>query len=612
MTTRRDLLIQTAAAGALCSGRAASAQTSGDAALDRVFDSQTSRLLAASPETATQLGLDRGASASLKHRLDDTSPGAHARAASASEAMWREVTAAPETGLSPAARVHRSVVLYAYRLGAEARPFDFGRNTLFSAMGESAGPYVVNQSGGTYSNLAEFLDTQHKVATRDDAEAFLDRLNASAEAIDGENEQARADAGRGVTPPSYILSNALGQMEEQLRLAPAQSRFVGTLRRKCAEAKLPGAWASRAEKLVAERYMPALARQRDLLQVLSARADDRAGVWRFTDGEAYYAWLLKAGANSSLTAAEVHQLGVEQNREIGSRMDALLKAQGLTQGTVGERMTALGRDPANLFPDTDAGRAQAVAYLQGRIDAMRAQMPKVSALRLAAPVEARRVPEQIQDGAGLGYMNPAPLDGSRPAIYYINLKTTTNWPRFTIPSLTYHETIPGHAWQFAYLSERKAAPTVRQILSGFNAYVEGWALYSEQLADEIGMYDDDPLGRLGYLQAQKFRAVRLVVDTGLHAQRWTRDQAVSFAVAESGRAEPAMRSEVDRYVSTPGQACGYKVGHTEILRLRERSRAALGSRFDLVAFDDAVIRVGPAPLSVLDEEIDRWASSFRA
>ena len=155
-------------------------------------------------------------------------------------------------------------------------------------------------------------------------------------------------------------------------------------------------------------------------------------------------------------------------------------------------------------------------------------------------------------------------------------------------------------------------PTIRQILSGFNAYVEGWALYSEQLADEIGMYDDDPLGRLGYLQAQKFRAVRLVVDTGLHAQRWTRDQAVAYAVAESGRAEPAMRSEVDRYCATPGQACGYKVGHTEILRLRERARTALGPRFDLVGFDDAVVRVGPAPLSVLGTEIDRWTAARRA
>ena len=611
MTTRRDLLIQTAAAAAFCGG-GASAQGAGataGAALQRVFDAQTARLLAAAPETATQLGLDGDASAALKHRLDDTSPDAHARAAAASEAMRRDLDAVPEAGLSPADRVHRAVVLYAYRLGAEAEPFDFGRNTLFSAMGESAGPYVVNQSGGTYSGLPEFLDTQHKVATRDDAQAFLDRLDAAAPAIDGETERARADAGRGVVPPAYVLSNALGQMDGQLRLPPAQSRFVSTLRRKCAEAGLSGDWTSHAEKLVAERYLPALTRQRDTLRNLSERADDRAGVWRFRDGEAYYAWLLKAGANSSMTAAEAHQLGLEQNREIGSRMDALLKAQGLTQGTVGERMTALGKDPANLFPDTDAGRTQAVAYLQGRIDAMRAQMSRVSALGLKAPVQARRVPEQIQDGAGLGYMNPAPLDGSRPAIYYINLKTTTNWPRFTIPSLTYHETIPGHAWQFAYLTERKAVPTIRQILSGFNAYVEGWALYSEQLADEIGMYADDPLGRLGYLQAQKFRALRLVVDTGLHAQRWTRDQAVAFAVTESGRAEAAMRSEVDRYISTPGQACGYKVGHTEILKLRERSRAALGSHFDLVAFNDAVIRVGPAPLNVLEGELARWAMS---
>jgi uncharacterized protein (DUF885 family) len=202
-------------------------------------------------------------------------------------------------------------------------------------------------------------------------------------------------------------------------------------------------------------------------------------------------------------------------------------------------------------------------------------------------------------------MNSGSLDGSRPSTYYINLHDTANWPRFTLPSLTYHETIPGHVWQGAFITERHTLPLINTML-GFNAYVEGWALYAEQLADEVGLYADDPLGQLGYLQGQQFRACRLVVDTGLHAKRWTREQAVDWMVAATGRTKGAMTSEVDRYCSNPGQACGYKVGHTEILRLREKAKAAMGPRFDVRDFNDAVVTAGVVPLTVLSTVIDGY------
>jgi uncharacterized protein (DUF885 family) len=221
----------------------------------------------------------------------------------------------------------------------------------------------------------------------------------------------------------------------------------------------------------------------------------------------------------------------------------------------------------------------------------------------------KRVPVEIQDGAGQGYMNPGAIDGSRPSIYYINLKTTSNWPKFSLPTLTFHEGIPGHAWQGAYLTETGKLPLIRVLISGFNAYVEGYALYAEQLGDEIGMYDDDWAGRLGYLQAQKFRAVRLVVDTGLHAKRWSREQAVQWAMDNTGRTRNAMTSEIDRYCGTPGQACGYKVGHTEINRLRDHARQALGARYDLRAFDDLIVETGAVPLTVLSGVVDSWIAS---
>jgi uncharacterized protein (DUF885 family) len=312
-----------------------------------------------------------------------------------------------------------------------------------------------------------------------------------------------------------------------------------------------------------------------------------------------------------MPAHEIHALGLAQNAEITARMDALLKKQGMTKGSVGERMTALGRDPRFLYPDNDAGRAQIIDYLSDRIAAVRKRLPELFNLRLKAPVVIKRVPPDIQDGAALGYMNPGAVDGSRPSTYYINLKTTTNWPRFSLPTLTYHETVPGHAWQGAYVTETGKLPLIRIILSGFNAYVEGWALYAEQLADELGLYAEDPVGALGYLQALQFRACRLVADTGLHAMRWTRQQTIDWLVDHGGRPRASMQSEVDRYCGWPGQACGYKVGHTEITQLRDKAKATLGARFDLRDFNDTVVEAGAVPLTVLASIVDDRIAATR-
>ena len=268
-------------------------------------------------------------------------------------------------------------------------------------------------------------------------------------------------------------------------------------------------------------------------------------------------------------------------------------------------MQALVNDPKRSYPDNDKGREQLIAYCNARVDAIRALMPKISHLDLKAPLIIRRVPADIQDGAPLGYMNFASLDGSRPSIYYINLKSTTLWPKHELATLTAHEGIPGHTWQGAYLAEHHATTPLIQSLMGFNAFIEGWALYAEQLADEFGLYANDPLSQIGYLQAQQFRACRLVVDTGLHAMKWTRKQAIQFMVENTGRGCNAMTSEVDRYSVSPGQACGYKMGHNEIIAQRERAKTALGARFDLAGFNDAIVESGGVPLVLLPGVIDR-------
>jgi uncharacterized protein (DUF885 family) len=613
---RRHLLATAAATGLVAAsksktaGHAAAHETAaGDAAINRYFDTVSEQYLAASPETATSLGLDTGKRAALKSQLSDASMAhiTHDRA-------WcrqglAKLASFPDATLSPTARLNKAVVKYAFELGRDAAPFDYGENTLFSALGESAGPYVVSQQSGAYSAVPEFLDSQHQVKTKADAESYLARVQAMARVTTQETERVRKDAGAGVIAPDFILANAIGQQEGLLAVPAAQARLATALGRKVKEAGLSGDYEARCVAIVEKEVYPALSAQLATLKGLQPKSGHDAGVWRLPNGEAYYRWLLKQGTTTNLTPDDVHNMGLEQNKAIEARMDGLLRAQGLTQGSVGERMTALGKDPKYLFPNTDAGREQLIAYLNGLIAAVRPKLSKAFTLKLKAPVNVKRVPVDIQDGAGQGYMNSGSIDGSRPSTYYINLKSTENWPKFSLPSLTYHETIPGHAWQGAYLTETGRLPLVRILISGFNAYVEGYALYAEQLGDEIGMYDDDWAGRLGYLQAQKFRAVRLVVDTGLHAKRWSREQAVQWALDNAGRTRAAMTSEIDRYCGTPGQACGYKVGHTEINRLRERAKAGLGGKYDLRTFDDLLVKTGAVPLTVLGEVVDGYVTS---
>ncbi|HEY3947853.1 DUF885 domain-containing protein [Phenylobacterium sp.] len=611
---RRKLLAAGAAAGLAATsdltlaGPAAAAGKAapGDAALNAWMNGVSEHLLVTSPEQATSYGLDTGKRAALKSKLSDSSMAHIVEDRVWCRAQLAKLAGFPDAGLSPTARINKAVVKYALEVGRDAAPFDYGENTLISSQSESAGPYVVSQQGGSYSAVPEFLDSQHAVKTKADAEAYLSRVHEMARAIGQETERVKKDAGLGVIPPDFILSNTIGQQEGLLAIPAAKARLATALGRKVKEAHLDGPYEARAAALVEKEVYPALRAQLAELKALQPKAGHDAGVWRLPNGDAYYRWLLRESTTTNLTPDQVHNMGLEQNKSIEARMDALLRAQGLTHGSVGERMTALGKDPKYLFPNTDAGRAQLIAYLNGLIAAVRPKLSKAFTIQLKAPVVVKRVPIDIQDGAGQGYMNTGSLDGSRPSTYYINLKSTENWPKFSLPSLTYHETIPGHTWQGAYLTETGKLPLIRILLSGFNAYVEGYALYAEQLGDEIGMYDNDWAGRLGYLQAQKFRAVRLVVDTGLHAKRWSREQAVQWAMDNTGRTREAMTSEIDRYTGTPGQACGYKVGHTEINRLRDKAKAALGPKYDLRLFDDLVVKVGAVPLTVLGDAVDGY------
>jgi uncharacterized protein (DUF885 family) len=574
------------------------------APVDTLLAKVGDEVLAMSPPTATGLGLDVGKRAALRAQLGDYSPEARVKKAALMDAIRTRLEALDARRLTKTQRLHYDTLDYAAARGQEGAKFFYGGGAEDGFQG-GATPYVVTQQNGAFGSIPEFLNSLHPVKTGADAEAYLTRVAAFGRLLDQESAKIASDAGRGVMPPSFVAANALGQLKAYRAVAAGEQPMVASLARRAKAAGLAGDWGARCTRMIETIVYPALDRQIAAFSTATAGAPDKAGVDRLPDGEAYYAYALRLGTTTTLSAAEIHRTGLAQNEEIKAKIDAILKSQGMTQGTVGERVIGLNSDPRFLYPDTDAGRADVIAYIQGQIAATRALMPQASHMKLKAPVEVKRVPADIQDGAPLGYMNFAALDGSRPAIYYVNLKTTKLWPKYQLPTLSAHEGLPGHAWHGAYLAENPGkVPMVFSTLN-FNAFTEGWALYAEQLMDEFGLYKDDPFGRIGYLQAQQFRACRLVVDTGLHAMGWTRQRSIDFLMTETGRGREAMTSETDRYCVSPGQACGYKVGHNEIVRLRDATRTRLGSRFDAARFNDAVVSTGGVPLALLPGVVDR-------
>lgn len=572
--------------------------------LEGLLDSFADELLTLSPETATGLGLDSGKHAGLRALLDDAGLVGREKAAAQIGTMRARLDKADDKSLSPREQLQGDTVDYALSRAEEGARFPYGGGALNGFYG-GATPYVVTQQDGAITSISEFLNAQHPVKNSADAEAYLARVAAFGRVLDQETAQMREDAGRGVMPPSFVAKTALGQLKEFRATAAAEQTMVSSIAKRTKAAKIAGDWSGRVTQAIETIVYPALDRQIAAFAETTKSAPDVAGVQRLPDGEAYYAYGLRLGTTTTTGADEIHKIGLAQNAEIKATIDKILRTQGMTKGSVGERVVALNSNPRFLFPNTDAGRAQLIAYINGKIAAQRALMPQISHMKMKAPVDVKRVPVDIQDGAALGYMNFASLDGARPATYYVNLKSTSLWPKYQLATLSAHEAVPGHAWQGAYLAENRDAIPLISSMMGFNAFTEGWALYAEQLMDEFGLYKSDPFGRIGYLQAQQFRACRLVVDTGLHSKGWTREQSVAFLVNETGKGRDAMTSETDRYCVSPGQACGYKMGHNVIVALRDKARRAMGARFDSRAFNDALIQTGGVPLSLVEGVVDR-------
>lgn len=594
MIDRRRLLLTAAATAAVAPSLAYAAGNDADGRLNALLDGWFEADVDEAPERATNLGLDRGARAGLSSKLSEAGPEAIRKDRDKAVSRWATLRAFDQTGLSEAGALNYAIAAFGRETAAETAAFDYG-----AGPGRPS-PYVVTQLSGGYFQTPDFMDNQHRVEDAAGADAFLSRLSAFAGVLDGETAKVHEDAGLGVIPPDFIIDRMLPQIRTQRDANAADMAMIKSLARKTAALNLSG-YDARAAAIVDQQIKPALARQVAALEAIRPQATHDAGVWRLPDGEAFYANGLKSNTTTTLSAAEIHKMGQEQVAEISAEIDAILKSQGYTQGTVGERIQALNKDPAQLFPNTDAGKEELLAWLNQQVAALEPKLPSVFGRLPKSHVEIRRVPVSIQSGAPGGYYQGPPLDGSRPGAYYINLRDSGNWPKFALPTLTYHEASPGHHLQVALQRESGELPQWRRA-GGFSAYNEGWALYAEAVAaNDLNAYADNPLGRVGFLMSYLFRAVRLVVDTGLHSERWSREQAVEYMAASGAKPLDASNSEINRYTVWPGQACSYKVGHTVIARLRKDAEARPG--FDLRAFHDKVLVNGSLPLAVLEAQM---------
>lgn len=582
-----------------------SLEESADSAFDRALDDMTRAFFYHNPEQATIYGVSEIVVPRTAHRLKSRSPlGETGRREELAAALARMQAIDPAELTGDRPRTHAVATTLMQGALAPAAVVDYG--TTIDGFGFYFLPYTINQNSGPTVDIPNFLNSKQPVTGSEDAEAYLVRLAAVEDALDGALESFRIAVAKGAIPPDFVVDKSLAVVESFVA-APAGENaiYVSFLERlDAADVEDAAAYAERALQIVANEVIPAYRRIGDYLAEIRASAPHEAGVWRLPKGEALYAAMVRHMTDTERSPDEVHRVGLDEVARITAEMDAILKSEGYTDGTVGERMQQLNLEERFMYPNTAEGKAALIADASAQVEAIKVVLPQWFATMPKYPVEVKAVPAYSQDSAPTGYYNPPAKDGSRPGVYWLNVRDTAVHPRFALPTLSYHEAIPGHHLHFATAVEQDLPPLLPAIWS--NASGEGWALYAELLAAEMGMYDGDPYGDLGRLQAELHRAVRLVVDTGMHAKKWSREQAIEYMVDVEGLDEGTAVSEVERYAVWPAQALGYKLGMLKILELREEARQQLGDRFDIRAFNDTVLHVASTPLPFIEATVREW------
>jgi uncharacterized protein (DUF885 family) len=477
--------------------------------------------------------------------------------------------------------------------------------------------YPVNQLFGVQSNTPDFLINQHRIDDRRGADDFLTRLGQVDRKFDQVHDGLVLRESKGIMPPKFVIERVLVEMRGFAGKPAAENPLcvhfaakvealadVDTAEKPALKARCPHA--------LNASVLPAYRRLIGFFEGQLGRATTDDGVWKLPDGAAFYAVRVRQQTTTTMAPQHLHELGLAEVARIEAEMRGILAAEGQVQGTesVARTMARLGKDPRFLFPDSDEGRQAMLAGYRQMLTEQLERSRGFIGLRPRAQIEVQRVPTFKEKTApGAYYQSPA-LDGTRPGVFYANLRDMGALPKFSMRTLAVHEGVPGHHFQIALAQQRAGGPTFRKVLP-FTAYSEGWALYAEWLGKEMGLYQGDAYGDLGRLQAELFRAVRLVVDTGIHAQRWTRQQAIDYMLAHTGMAEGEVVAEVERYIVDPGQALAYKVGMLSIQAARQRAEQALGPKWNDVTrkeFHDVVLQGGALPLAILDEQIDAWVT----
>ena len=525
-----------------------------------------------------------------------------------------------ERQLDPETRAYRLERIRLAQQGLEKlRQFDRGRMTAMQRVSADLlawqlgiitreEPYLdytfpLEQMNGVNVRIIETLTVRHPLATERDAENYVAALGQVATRMEEATAEAQRLAAKHMIPPRFILRATIDQMRQFASTPAAQNPFVSVFSEKTKNiAGLPAAkrtaLVAEAGKLVESQIDPAWNKGVAALDAMTAQANDDAGLWRFQGGSQAYAYFLERYTTTHMTPEQIHEIGLKRVTEIEAQMDQILRKMGRTQGTVKERIAQLDRELH--YPETEAGRAQIMADIQNILQDALKRSQSLFDLRPKSPVVAQAFPRFREANAAANYNVPAP-DGSRPGVFQYPLRPS-KMTKFGLRSTVYHETVPGHHFQIALEMENPNLPRFRRIraFGNISALGEGWGLYAERLAAESGWYDGDPAGLLGQLDSELFRARRLVVDTGIHAMHWTLQQGIDFGIE---------RSEVERYVVFPGQACSYMMGELKILELRERTRKALGSKFSIYEFHDAVLRAGTVPLDMLEQQVAEYVKA---
>lgn len=605
MALSRRTLLQNSAAASITAGlglagcrQSSTSVSSPD--ISTLLDDAVNLMLRSYPETASSAGLDTGKYGSLRSKLTDRSIAGQDMINEGINVMAKRLRAAKSRELSDSDVLDLDVTSAIFDTAVDGFKFPHGDMALLNA-NWSWRPtiYTVAQNTGAFVEIPSFLESSHTLETGDDGEAYLSRMGDYAAQLDGESERIIRDGEAGIILPDFLMAKTLGQLKGARAQDPESWGIVKTL---AAKSEAVGDLSSKAIEIANRKIGPAMDRQIAALERFAPKANSDAGIWAKPDGGAYYEWAIKAGTTTNMSADEVHEMGLSELSDLHARMDPILKSVGYDTGSVGARMQALAKDKRYHFKSGDEGRAEIMAFIEKTIADIRTRMPQAFETLVPGFLEVTRISPDVEAGAPGAYGGAGSIDGTKPGHYWINLRSTALHNKYTLPDLTYHEAIPGHVWQGEYTFKQ---PLIRSLLA-FNAYSEGWALYAQQIADEMGVYDDFAVGRLGYLQSLAFRACRLVVDTGLHSKRWSREKANEWFVSANGSNPDEVAGEVDRYCAWPGQALGYKIGHSKINSLREKAKAQLGDKFDYRRFNDAVVLGGAVPMTVLERVIDNY------